>query len=217
MYKTTLLGSTGLIGGHILKYLIEDQSIESITCIVRRKVDFQHTKVKYKIIDFNEDGAFKNAIAPESTIFCAIGTTNKKVSGNKGKYRAVDYDIPVNAAKFGKEKGCNTFVLVSSMGADSSSSNFYTRLKGEVEDKISDLGFNHLHIFRPSLLLGDRQEFRLGESIGQVLMTIFSFLLPSKIKPIQARDVAKAMVMASKNEINRTKIYFYRDIKNLIQ
>jgi uncharacterized protein YbjT (DUF2867 family) len=198
--------------------LIEDQSVESITCIVRREVNFDHHKVRVKVIDFQDLEVYEDAIEPQSSIFCAIGTTNKKVKGNKEKYRSVDYHIPVKAAKFGLKKGCKTFVLVSSMGADSKSSNFYTRLKGEVEDEISNLGFDNLHIFRPSLLLGDRSEFRLGERIGQILMNAISFLLPSKIKPIHAKQVAKAMVMASKQSLkDSNKIYFYKDIKELCE
>jgi len=214
--KATLLGSTGLIGGHILEFLIKDDSYSSITVITRRKTEISHPKVKEIVIDFEDENAFYNAIEPQSTIFCAIGTTNKKVSGDKEKYRSVDYDIPVNAAKFGKDKGCKSFVLVSSMGANSNSNNFYTKLKGQVEDEISTLGYENLHIFRPSLLLGDRKEFRFGERIGQVLMSGLSFLMPSKYKPVQAKYVAKAMVEASKAEINGAKVYFYKDIKNQV-
>lgn len=213
--KATLLGSTGLIGNHILKYLIADESYTSVTVIVRREVNIDHPKVKVVVIDFSDKQAFQKAIEPESTIFCAIGTTNSKVKGNKEKYRKVDYDIPVNAAKFGKDKDCDTFVLVSSTGADSNSSNFYTKLKGEVEDKISSLGYRNLHIFRPSILLGDRDEFRLGEKLGKIVMSAFSFLLPSKIKPIQAKDVAKAMVEASKNKLKGRHIFHYNSILDM--
>jgi uncharacterized protein YbjT (DUF2867 family) len=213
--KITLLGATGLIGSHVLKYLTEDDSVSTINVIVRRQVDFNHPKVKLIVIDFSNDEAFQNAIEPESTIFYAIGTTNKNVSGDKEKYRKVDYDIPVNAAKFGKDKGCKTFVLVSSIGADSNSSSFYTKLKGEVEDKISSLDYDNLHIFQPSLLLGDRKEFRIGERLGQFFMTTFSFLLPSKYKPVQAKDVAKAMLEASKNKLRGKNIYHYHSILDL--
>ncbi len=215
--KTTLLGATGLIGSHVLKNLIEDKSVSSITVIVRRKTDFDHPKVKEVVIDFKDENAFQNAIEPESVIFCAVGTTNKKVKGNTTKYRAVDYDIPVKAAQFGIEKDCQSFVLVSSMGANPKSSNFYTKLKGEVEEEISGLGYQNLYIFRPSLLLGKREEFRFGEKLAKFFMGTFSFLLPSKIKPIQAKYVANAMVKASKVKINATQVYRYKDIIRLSQ
>jgi uncharacterized protein YbjT (DUF2867 family) len=213
--KVTLLGSTGLIGNHILELLKKDEGIESITAILRRQVNFNHPKVNAIVIDFNDKKAFQNAIEPDSVIFCAIGTTNSKVKGDREKYRSIDYDIPVNAAEFGLKKNCKTFVLVSSIGADSKSSNFYTKLKGEVEDKISGLGYENLHIFRPSLLLGNRKENRLGERIAKLFMTTFSFLMPSKYKPVPAKDVAKAMVKASHKEIKGKTIYDYKSILSL--
>jgi uncharacterized protein YbjT (DUF2867 family) len=213
--KVTLLGSTGLIGNHILEILKKDQGIESITTILRRQVNFNHPKVNAIVIDFNDKSAFQNAIESDSTIFCAIGTTNNKVNGDKEKYRSIDYDIPVNAAEFGLKKNCKTFVLVSSIGADSKSSNFYTKLKGEVEEKISELGYEHLHIFRPSLLLGNRKENRFGERIAKFFMSTFSFLLPLKYRPIQAKDVAKAMVKAAHLNTAGKHIYDYKSILNL--
>lgn len=213
--KTTLLGATGLIGSHVLEELIKDDNFSEIKVIVRRKVDLKHPKLKVVVVDFQDKKTFYNAIEPGSTIFCAIGTTNSKVDGDKEKYRKVDYDIPVNAAKFGLEKDCKQFILVSSYGANSKSSNFYTKLKGEVEDKLSNLGYPSLHIFRPSLLLGNRKENRLGEKIGKVVMTTFSFLLPQNMKPIQAQDVAEAMIQASKNKNSGKHIYQYKAILDL--
>ncbi|MBS3737642.1 NAD(P)H-binding protein [Mesohalobacter halotolerans] len=217
--KVTLLGATGLIGHHVLNYLIKDESVTQITTILRRKVNFYHPKVKEVVIDFKDDKAFRDAIEPQSIIYCAIGTTNKKVKGNKEKYRSVDYDIPVKAARFGLSKACNTFVLVSSVGADAKSSNFYTKLKGEVEEELSQLGFQYLHIFRPSILLGKRQEFRFAEKVAKIIMKTFSFLLPSKIRPIHANDVAKAMVevVRQKKEKDDIQIYHYNNIIQLVQ
>jgi len=212
MYKATLLGATGLIGSHVLKYLVEDDDVSSITTVVRRKINFNHPKVKEVVIDFTDEKAFRTAIEPKSIIFCAVGTTNKKVKGNTTKYRAVDFDIPVKAAQFGIEKDSQAFVLVSSLGANPRSSNFYTKLKGEVEEEITSLGYPNLHIFRPSLLLGDRQEFRLGEQVAKAFMRTFSFVMPSKIKPIQAKAVAKAMLKASKIKIDGRQVYHYQDI-----
>jgi len=213
--KATLLGATGLIGGYILEYLKGDDVFSSVTVIVRRPIDITHPKVKIKVINFQDEKAFKSAIEAESIIFCAIGTTQKKVKGNKEKYRQVDFDIPVNAAMYGLEKNCNTYVLVSAIGANAKSSNFYTRLKGEVEDKIIEMTYSSLLIFRPSLLLGDRKEKRLGERIAQMLMPLVSFLMPSRYKPIQAQDVAKAMVEAAKKKFSGKKIFSYKEIQEL--
>src|SRR5205814_8206033 len=106
------------------------------------------------------------------------------VKGDKTAYRKVDHDIPVNAARFCKMTGCKIFVLVSSVGANSKSKNFYFKLKGEVEDAVKQSGVETIHIMRPSMLLGKHNDFRLGEKIGQPLMKIFSFLIPSTYKPI---------------------------------
>ena len=134
-------------------------------------------------------------------LFCAIGTTQKKVKGDKEAYRKIDFDIPVKLARFCKMTGCEKFILVSSAGANSKSMNFYQRLKGETDAAVKEVGPKTIHVMRPSLLLGDRKEFRLGENIGKGAMTILSFLIPDKYKAIQARDVAKVMlVLARKNE-----------------
>jgi uncharacterized protein YbjT (DUF2867 family) len=105
-------------------------------------------------------------------------------------------------------------VLVSSVGANSKSNNFYLKLKGEVEDAVKEVGLESVHIMRPSMLLGDRKEFRPGEKIGSPLMKAFSFLLPAKYKPTQAKDVAKAMLIAAKESKKGFYIYEYNEIKN---
>jgi uncharacterized protein YbjT (DUF2867 family) len=137
------------------------------------------------------------------------------VKGEKEAYRKVDYDIPVHAARFCKMVGCSIFVLVSAVGANSKSKNFYLELKGEVEDEVKKLQIDSVHIMRPSMLLGHRKEFRLGEKIGTPLMKAFSFLLPSKYAPIQARDVAKAMVAAGKRNEKGFFVHEYDQIKEL--
>lgn len=215
--KATLLGATGLIGGYLLELLKNDETYTEIKILVRRQVDINHQKIKTAVIDFEDKPTFQSEIIPGSVIFCAIGTTNTKVKDNKALYRKVDYDIPINAAKFGLAKGCPQFIVVSSVGADSKSSNFYTKLKGEVEDKLSELNILTLHIFRPSILLGKRKEFRLGETLAKLFMNTFSFLMPAKIKPIQAKTVAKAMLSVSKSPNKGIKIYHNQAIKSLIQ
>ena len=210
--KATLLGATGLIGGHLLQLLQDDETYTEIKLLVRRKIDIKHPKVNVAVIDFEDKTSFKSQIIPDSVIFCAVGTTSSKVKGNKDLYRKVDYDISVNAAEFGLEKGCKQFLLVSSLGANPKSSNFYYKLKGEVEEALIDLKIPTIAIFRPSLLLGQREEFRFGETLAKILMTTFSFVLPSKIKPIRADDVAKAMLSVSKSKTKGTKIYHNRDI-----
>jgi len=215
--KAILIGSTGLIGSHLLKLLEEDSHFSEIKILVRRAVENKSPKVTVSVVDFNDTVAFKAEIKGGSVVFCTVGTTNKKVKGDETAYRKIDYDIPINAAKFSLEAGCKQFVYVSSVGADSNSNNFYTKLKGEAEDALEGLNFPSLSIFRPSMLMGKRNEFRIVETIGKVVMFPFSFLLPAKVKPIKASDVAKAMLASSKSNIKGNKKYHYKEILELTE
>ena len=197
----TVVGATGLIGSHLLQALLKDAYFDTIRILIRRPIDVTHTRLEKKIVDFNDSDSLLIALSNSDMLFCAIGTTQKKVKGNKDAYRKIDFGIPVKLARFCKMTGCEKFILVSSAGANSRSNNFYQRLKGETDEAVKEGGPKAIHIMRPSLLLGDRKEFRLGENIGKVLMTTLSFLIPEKYKAIQAKDVAEVMVaLAKKNE-----------------
>ncbi|MBK6938448.1 MAG: NAD(P)H-binding protein [Chitinophagaceae bacterium] len=192
-----LLGATGLIGSHLLDLLLADEHFDTVRILVRRPFELKHPKLEKKLVDFSDMESYRLALEGSDVIFCAIGTTQKKVKGDKAAYRKVDFDIPVNAARLGKLCGCETFVLVSSVGASSKSNNYYLKLKGDVEDAVNACGITHLHIVRPSLLLGKRKEYRFGERIAQAIMPVISFLLPKKYRPVQARKVAEEMIRRS--------------------
>jgi uncharacterized protein YbjT (DUF2867 family) len=210
-----LIGATGLIGSHLLKCLQDDDDFKTIRLLVRRPVPYNHPKIKVLVIDFADEAAFKAGIAGCEAVFCAVGTTNKKVKGNKAAYRKVDYDIPVNAARFCAETGCPHFLLVSSVGANSKGGNFYIKLKGEVEDRVKSISIPSVSIFRPSMLLGKRPESRPLETIAQVMMKPMSILFPSQYKPIAAEDVAKAMIGACKQDKPGFRVYHFREMKAL--
>jgi uncharacterized protein YbjT (DUF2867 family) len=197
----TIIGATGLIGSYLLEQLLVDEYFSTIRILIRRPLDINHPKLEKKIVDFTDAENFRLALDGSDVVFCSIGTTQKKVKGNKEAYREIDYDITVNAAKFCKLNGCETFVFVSSVGANSLSNNFYLKLKGEIEEAVNAVGLKSVHIARPSLLLGNRKEFRLGDKIAQWVMPIFSFLLPKKYRPVKAEDVARAMVKMAKKDI----------------
>ena len=205
-----------IISHYILEILLNDDYYSNVRILVRRPVEPHHPKLEVRVIDFTDLDAFKEGIHGSDAVFCAIGTTNAKVKGDKAAYRKVDYDIPVNAAKFCAETGCKSFLLVSSVGADSKSGNFYLKLKGEVEDKVQSLSIPSVSIFRPSMLLGNRQESRPAESIAQVLSKGLSFLFPGKYKPIAAQDVAKSMVAACKLQNPGVSVYHYEEMKALL-
>lgn len=208
----TVIGSTGLIGGQLVEQLQQDRQVETIRVLIRRPVQFSQTKVETRLVDFTDPESFKLAMEGSSAVFCAVGTTQKKVKGDKAAYRKVDFDIPVNAARFCAETGCPKFLLVSSVGASSKSNNFYLKLKGEVEDAVQQLPIKSIHIFRPSVLLGDRKEHRLGEAISKAVMQAFSFAFVGglrKYKPVQASDVAAAMINSAKKEAKGRFVYEY--------
>ena len=197
----TLVGATGLIGSYLLEELLNDSWLDTVRILIRRPITFTHPKLEKKIVDFNDSDSVLVALSNSDVVFCAIGSTMKKVKGDKGAYRKIDFDIPVNIARFCKMTGCEKFILVSSAGANAKSMNFYQRLKGETEESVKEAGPKTIHIMRPSLLLGERKEFRLGENIGKAFMTILSFLIPEKYKAIHGKDVAKVMLaLAKKNE-----------------
>lgn len=214
--RATLIGATGLIGGHLLELLSKDNYFDSVRILVRRPYKQEHPKLEKKLVDFSDKENFRLALEGSDVIFCAIGTTQKKVKGDKTEYRKIDYDIAVNAAQLGKLCGCEIFILVSAIGANSKSRNFYLKLKGEVEDAVRSSGLRSVHIMQPSMLLGNRKEFRLGEKIGTPVMRALSFLLPSRYKPIHAKDVAKAMTEVVKKKEEGVFIYSYKEIKNVL-
>jgi uncharacterized protein YbjT (DUF2867 family) len=215
MKTATVIGATGLIGGQLTDYLLKDDYYEIVRVLVRRPVTFNHPKIREIIVDFSDEKVFRAGISGSDALFCAIGTTNKKANGDKIAYRKVDFDIPVKAAQFCEESGVLNFLVVSSVGADSKSNNFYLKLKGEVEDVLDGMKIQSISIFRPSILLGKRSEFRFGELIAKLLSVVFSFMVPSKYKPIQAKTVALSMIVASKQSKHGCHIFHYSDMMKL--
>lgn len=210
-----VLGATGLIGNHVLNHLLADNAFDTVRILVRRPVEIKHPKLQVQLVDFADKADFSTMLATGDVIFCAIGTTNAKVKGDKAAYRKIDHDIPVNAAVFAKQAGFQKFILVSSVGANAASGNFYLKLKGEVEQEITKLSFPALHIFRPSMLLGHRSEFRFGEAAVKWMMPFFNSLMfgsMKKYKGIHGETVAKAMIAAAKNDVNGKHIYHFSEI-----
>jgi uncharacterized protein YbjT (DUF2867 family) len=221
MLQTTVavIGSTGLVGSHIVDLLKKENAYQKIRLLVRRPLEFSHPKLEIKLVNFEDYESMKLAIAGCNVVFCAVGTTQAKVKRDRLQYRKVDYDIPVNAAKACLETAGANFLLVSSVGADSSGKNFYLRLKGEVEEAVRKFPIKSISIFRPSMLLGNRKEFWLGERIGQSGMKLIAPLLAGKwrkYKAIEASDVAAAMIEASKQNKEGFTIYEYDEMKRLL-
>jgi uncharacterized protein YbjT (DUF2867 family) len=210
-----VLGASGLIGNEIINELIANKKYSEIRIITRRPLNQVHDKIKEMVIDFKNLNELRHALEGVQHLFCAVGTTNKKVNGDKNLYRKVDYNIPVDAAQIGFDMGIEYFAVVSSIGADENSSNFYLKLKGEMEKEVAQFAIPQIGIFRPSMLLGKREEFRLAEKVSSYIFPIFAFLFPSKYKPIQGKSVAKAMVLNAEKG-KGVQVLHYKEIQKLI-
>jgi uncharacterized protein YbjT (DUF2867 family) len=192
--SVALLGATGLVGGHTLDLLTRDPYFERIVVLSRRKYgEATAPRVEAHVVDFAQLQDRPDLLGVDQVI-CALGTTIKAVGGSRARFRQVDFDIPLTAATIAARKGARHFLLVSALGASATSRIFYSRVKGELEDALRSLPFRSFTIVRPSLLLGERGEFRLGEEIAKRL----GFLLPGKYRPVSARNVAAVLVRAAR-------------------
>lgn len=202
--KTALIvGSTGLIGNILLQKLINSDVYEKVISIVRKPSGITHSKLEERIIDFEQ---LDKLDLKADDVFCCLGTTMKK-AGSKGAFYKVDYEYPVMVAKLAKRNGAKQYALITAIGADKKSMFYYNRVKGDVEKSIEEIGFDTFLIYRPSMLLGDRKESRLGESIGQVVMTTLDFLIPKKYKAIQGEKVANAMLQTTQQNLKGLQIF----------
>ncbi|WP_310831213.1 oxidoreductase [Paenibacillus pedocola] len=190
-----VLGATGLIGKAVTRELLTGEWDE-VRVLVRRPLELNHPKLKQIRMDWEQLGQYKEQFAGVSAVFCCLGTTIKK-AGSQKQFERVDLEYPLEAAAIAKASGVKQFLVVSSMGASSKSRNFYSRTKGRTEDGLTAVGFHGLHIFRPSLLLGERAEHRLGEQVAAVIMKALDFAMVGKLaryRAIPGDKVAKAMV-----------------------
>ncbi len=196
-----LLGATGLTGRLLLDRLIADDNYSCIKLFSRRASGNSSTKIKEFIGDVIQLEQFQNDFTAD-VVFCCVGTTSAKTK-DRVVYRAIDYGIPVTASKLAKENKIPTFLVISSMGANAGSRIFYSRTKGEMEHAVLDQKIPHTYILRPSLILGERGERRMGESIGASFMKLSSPLLLGKAKKyraINADAIAAAMIILAKSE-----------------
>jgi uncharacterized protein YbjT (DUF2867 family) len=206
MNKVALIaGSSGLTGGFLLKILLEAPEYQEVIAYVRKSTGIQHPKLREVEIDWEK----LDTPVPADDVFCCLGTTIKK-AGSQEAFRRVDYDYPLHLAELQLQGGSQQFLLVSALGADASSSIFYSRVKGELEAALQKLGYKSLHIFQPSFIAGPRQEKRVGERIG---LAIFSFISPlfigplKKYAPIAAEHIAQAMYRSAQKNTAGCTIY----------
>lgn len=198
MRTAVIAGATGLIGSQLLDKLLASNRYSKIVALSRRPIKRDHAGFSVIITDFHHLDETLAGIEP-TDVFCCLGTT-MTAAGSKEKFYEVDFRFPLSLAEATFRLGARQYLIVSALGANKGSSIYYNRVKGEVEEAISKIGFETLHIFRPSLLLGPRQEKRAGEDAAKWLYKVFSFAIPAKYKAISSERVAEAMLRAAEKE-----------------
>ena len=212
-----LAGATGLVGGFVLRQLLGSEWYSQVVALTRRTMKVEHPKLEQRLVDFDQLQFLD--LPPAGDVFCALGTTIKK-AGSQEAFRRVDLEYPLALANKAAASGAQQFLLVSSVGANARSRNFYLRTKGELEDAVSALPFTGIHIFRPSLLVGPREERRPAERVAKVLMKVLSpFLIDglSRYRAIKAEEVARAMVAAAVLGGSGRNVYEYEQLKTLLK
>lgn len=196
MRSALIIGGTGLVGRHCLNYLLAEPIYKSIILLTRRPLEINHPKLQVIIIDFDNINDYTNLLTGQD-VYCAIGTTFLKTP-NKTDYFKIDYIYPKKIAEIALQNGAKRFALVSAMSANPHGLFFYSRVKGQLEEALSNMSYKGIYIFRPSYLIGKRKEFRFIEKMGYMVLTISKpFLIGNlkKYRAIKASIVAKAMVL----------------------
>lgn len=193
-----VLGATGLVGGHCLDLLLHEERYSTVRVLVRRALGMRHPKLAEHVADFDRLAEHEPLFSVDD-VFSCLGTTIRK-AGSRAAFWRVDVEYPTTAGRLAMAAGARNYLLVSALGADPASRIPYNRAKGEVEAKILDLSIPGVWIFRPSLLLGHREERRPGERIAELVLRPVTPLLVGPLRryrPVRARTVAAAMIVAA--------------------
>lgn len=209
MKTALIIGASGLIGSALLQELLADERYSKVIALVRKPLGVQHEKLVQTRYDFDWTDP---SLVQGDELFCCLGTTIS-AAGSQAAFRKVDYDYVLETAKMALANGAKKIVLVSSIGANKDSKVFYSRVKGEIEAAVSALGYEACFILRPSLLLGAREDLRMGELVGKFAMTLFSFAIPPKYQAIESTQVAKTMIACANSEKVGVHILESDDIK----
>jgi uncharacterized protein YbjT (DUF2867 family) len=203
MAKCAIAGASGLVGSHLLTLLLNE--FDQVAAVTRRPLGVLDARLC--------EIAFSDPLPPIDAAFCCLGTTIKK-AGSQEAFRQIDFDAVIAFAKAARRAGARHFAVVSSIGAAPGSSNFYLRVKGEMEESLRPLGFERVAVMRPSFLMGDRKEARPGEKIGIAVARALGFLLIGplqKYRAIEAGRIARTMIDALSNQTAPFAVYEYRD------
>jgi uncharacterized protein YbjT (DUF2867 family) len=206
--RALLFGATGLVGGHCLDALIKSPRYERVVTVGRREIERRGNKHVHRVLDFARLDPF-DSLERADDVFCCLGTTIEK-AGSRAEFRKVDFDYVLRAGKFAKKTGAAQFLVVSAIGANPESALFYNRIKGETEAALRALELPALHVFRPSVLLGSRQEFRLGERLVKLPLLAFGPLMLGPLRRyrlIEADVVARVMLCVAARGQRGVHIY----------
>jgi uncharacterized protein YbjT (DUF2867 family) len=218
MKRAIVFGSSGFVGSHLLTELLNSPDYGEVTAVARKNLNITHPKLRTLIGDYQSLAGVKSEIAADE-VFIALGTT-KKNSPNEAEYYQVDHDYPVLAAQIAKGRGAKSVFLVSAVDADAKSKFFYVRTKGETERDVIALNFEHTHIFRPSMIVGNRKQKR--SLLEAALMRFWPALNPllsfkgGKYRGMTGEDIAKAMMRSAKNQTEKLKMYHWKEMHELL-
>jgi len=202
-----IFGSTGLIGSHLLSILLNDNRYDKIVLFNRTLQPVTNPNIVQIVADYGSLDQYANQLKTDD-YYCCLGTTMKKAK-NRQAFEYVDFNLPLAIAKLALENEVPKLLVVSSIGASAKSGTFYLRVKGLMEIELGKIGIKHLHFFRPSMLLGKRNEKRFAESVGMIIMKIFGFLLVGKLKKyraIKGEIVAEAMVVVANGSYSNISV-----------
>lgn len=212
-----LFGATGLTGSALLTALLQDERYKDVKIFVRKTTGISHPKLTEIVVNFEELAA-KSAEIKGNHLFCCLGTTLKQ-AGSQAAQQKIDRDYPAQIAQIAAKNAVGKYIVVSSVGADAGSRNFYLRTKGEMEQEIiRAMGEKNVKVFQPSFLLGDRKENRGGEKLGILIEKLISPLLMgslSKYKGINVEKLAKAMIFSA-NSDTLGNFYTYKEIMKML-
>jgi len=208
MKTAIVIGATGLIGKHLTNLLFDNPNYSTVKVFVRRSLNTSNPKLEEHLVNFDKIDNWKSRITGDD-LFSAMGTTIRKAGSKEAQYK-IDVTYQYEFAKAAAENGVSSYFLVSSSGTNAKSKLFYMRIKGELEEKVKLLPFNKIRIFRPSLLIGERDEKRFGEKAAERLLKIVVPLFPflKNQRPIEGEKVARAMIVsANEDDKERIKIF----------
>lgn len=216
MKKAIIFGASGFIGGYLLSNLLQNDTYSEVTIVVRKPLNIQHPKLKMVLADYHSL-AQNAAYLVADDVFISLGTTKKKTPDQK-EYYQIDHDYPVLAAQLTKANGASAVMLVSAVEANAKSNIFYTKTKGEAERDVIAVGFKHTHIFRPSMIMGNRAESRPLERVFIKIFSVANLLLVGKLnkyKGITAENIAKAMIEAAQQPKEKVQFYHWEEMRDL--